>query len=192
MTSSLGRPLGFEKAEEILNKEESHDPLDFQTYFEMFESNLLNSIDKSSEETLNLANTDFEQVHQLCWSLYYNAYLTGSQESGHVPEALIRKLWTMFNLLAEDDDRGVPITPPRTDREELCLLLRAFITASGQHDAEMKILEMQDGEGTLTFKEFQKFFFNNFAPYFRFIVLSRTLDTVYEELVEDVLEKVWK
>lgn len=190
LTSTLGRPLGFETAEEILEEENAHDSLDFQMYYDILERKIFDRIDKSSEETLKLVHPNFEEIHKVSWALYFNAFIKGSDQSNHLPEDFVRKLWTIFNLLADDDENGIPLIPPRTDREEIAVLLRAFTLASGQADCESQICIFEQEEGTMDFLEFKTFFLNTFAPNFRFQLLLSTLETIYEEFIGDILEKV--
>ncbi|KAK3084808.1 hypothetical protein FSP39_019379 [Pinctada imbricata] len=189
LTSTLGRPLGFETAEEILEEENAHDSLDFQMYYDILERKIFDRIDKSSEETLKLVHPNFEEIHKVSWALYFNAFIKGSDQSNHLPEDFVRKLWTIFNLLADDDENGIPLIPPRTDREEIAVLLRAFTLASGQADCESQICIFEQEEGTMDFLEFKTFFLNTFAPNFRFQLLLSTLETIYEEFIGDILEK---
>ncbi|XP_061163059.1 switch-associated protein 70-like isoform X1 [Saccostrea echinata] len=186
LISSLGRVLGFEKSEELLNIE-GRNNIDFPLLCKIIDKELLqvnsNTPPKGNAE-------DPSELYRVCWNIYYDHHYTKSEFNLYKSdEQNLFKMWMIFILLSEDDENGIPNGPPVIDREEMGILFRSFVSISGLAELEDKIQEVETATGNLKFIEFKDVFIGLFGSKLAENDLKFYLTKIYELYIDDIFQK---
>jgi len=195
VTSTIGVPLGFDKSEEILNRDATTTDLEFEEYIKIVEQEIFDKLSNSTMEMLNLSDNDLEEIHRNCWLLFLQLKKEpkGSKEnlSRTFPENVSYKLWRIFNFLAEEDDRGMPIRPLQLHQEEASHVLNEFVESTGQVTLLSQIDEQLNSfTEPLSFQQFELLFTNKYAKNVGESCLKSATDSLFQKYIGDTLMKV--
>lgn len=180
----------MEKCEEFLDKNESID-LEYPEFYAILDEKLFEPLARSPAETVQIGDNDFEEVHHVCWTL-----CSSKRISRRLPDLdrslsddVLYKLWRIFNFLAEGDDLYQPIYPLRMDKEEVKLIVQAFLSASGQMKMDNVVKSIED-HGNYSFMQFQSLFEMDLTKDLSDKILHDAIDTIYDDYINDTLIKV--
>lgn len=176
--------MGFEKAEEIL-KDSTSVSMDFQSYFEKVNTELIEKQEHSDETCLGPRLND---VIKTCWALcnFDRNHKSQSFTSDH---CMI--LWRMFNFLSDVDKDGQPEIPVRLDPEEAALVIREFINVSGQRNKEPFVDKFisDNKDVSLSFVDFLNAFEKDYITGLSNKAITQGLHQLYDKYILNVLDK---
>lgn len=187
LAASIGRPLGVEKCEEFLDKNESID-LDYPEFYAILDEKLFEPLARSPSETVQIGDNDFEEVHHVCWTLCCSKRISRRQPDKSLSDEVLYKLWRIFNFLAECDDLFKPTYPLRMDKEEVKLIVQAFLSASGQMKMDSVVRSIED-HGNYSYSQFESLFEKEITKDLSDKILHDAIDTIYDEYINDTLVK---
>ncbi|KAK7499089.1 hypothetical protein BaRGS_00009636 [Batillaria attramentaria] len=198
LTNNIGRALGKDKAEEIL--EDAEDSLTFTEYYKIIEPKLLQP--ENTEQLQLLTPKVIMEIDKICWMLCEGYYLKNSELSQRRSTDNgddLFKLWKVFNFLAKIDPEsqidnlvGVAALPIRVDLEEAYRIGSLIRQSVGYDPSECPTIN-PDADSTM-----QKFL----CDFVRFVVIVGTavqdlpadvfrhgIECASEEILNDVIKK---
>lgn len=182
LTNNMGNVLGFNKAEEKLDKCNSNE-LNFEEYLKLLKSEVL-------ADSKLYTSPNAETIKEICWMLYKcKAWEISNQQKLHSNDAFI--LWKLFNFLCETDDSGCYSLPLVMDRDEIEVLFERFGLVSSQHaDQNSMVNVLQNGKNVFLFPKILALFERQYLSRLRDDEISLGLKEIHEEIINDVMKKV--
>ncbi|KAL5017175.1 hypothetical protein ScPMuIL_006764 [Solemya velum] len=214
IVSTIGRELGFENAQAILDQH-TETELDFLKFFSIIKYEMLDKIKAESEERKLLTRPDFTQIHRVCWMLCSNKTLStkdkappevdpiigvvsqtdscngteDDEQTSNLQDDNAFKLWRVFNFFVESDYTGNPSIPLRLDVEEAVQIYTRFTAISGQLRKERELHFISDVKDEITFELFLELFVKHFASDICPAAQTYTINLLYENVVLDTMKK---
>ena len=187
--------LGFDKSEQILDKESPNTEICFIEYLKLLETEIFDNLSQSSFENMNLSNSDLEQVHHNCWMLFVKLKKepqTNQNAARRLPEDDCYLLWRVFNFLAEEDENGIPLLPLRLHVEEAEILLNCFVEMTGHVALLSEIKPFLKGysDGFVSFDQLEMAIVDKFSKNVKDSVLKKNIKDLFEKYIGDTLMKV--
>lgn len=181
LTNNMGNVLGFNKAEEKLDKCNSNE-LNFEEYLKLLKSEVL-------ADSKLYTSPNAETIKEICWMLYKcKAWEISNQQKLHSNDAFI--LWKLFNFLCETDDSGCYSLPLVMDRDEIEVLFERFGLVTGQHaDQNSMVNVLQNGKNVFLFPKILALFERQYLSRLRDDEISLGLKEIHEEIINDVMKK---
>ncbi|XP_060076030.1 differentially expressed in FDCP 6 homolog [Ylistrum balloti] len=195
LTSTIGLVLSMDKAEEILNKENSTNDLSYLEFIKILEEEVFRKVDNNTLEKLNLTDNDLEEVHRNCWVLYFKVKKEpkGSMENlKALPEEACYKLWRVYNFLAEEDEEGMPLLPVQIHVDEAKQIVESFVESTSQVtllakiDDIIKSYSMQDG---MSFQTFETMIVNRFTTDLTDVAIKQATKELFQQYISDTIIK---
>ncbi|KAK3600223.1 hypothetical protein CHS0354_003019 [Potamilus streckersoni] len=187
---NVGGPLGFEKAEEILNSFDAKE-MDFSTFFTILKKEIFDKLSGDANAS-GRTKTNVDEFHRVCFS--FCTFRTADTPKNLSDDSMF-KLWKVFNFLVDEDEYEEPIYPLRLDREEVQYVLKWFIEITGQVTKVKDVKGLSEKDKTLySFEEFLKLFEKEFIGPLSETELSHGMQHIYDGIVLDILKKgkMWK
>lgn len=187
VTSTIGQKLGFDKAEEILNKDDAV-KMDFNTYFEIVKSELIDKQEKPGIQNDVYLGDRLNEIIKSCWT-FCNFDRKHQCKSFTGQHCLI--LWRIYNFLSESDGNGNPTIPVSIDPEEAAVLLQDFIGVTGQRNKESEVKQfLADRQDVpLAFTDFLNVFEKDYVTSLSNKNISLGLDYLYDTYILNILMK---
>lgn len=189
LTHNLANAVGIEGMEEQLQQETLI--LDFNDYQEFIDNQLFANLKKTLTETENnmKCNTNRENIDQVCWVLCARKYSNRAAAKLNDRDSML--MWKVFNFLAEPGSSENQLELPlRIDIDEVKFVLKRFADFTGNPYEPEKLDAAVDDTLTLDFLSFLQAFesvaLNNLKP----SEISRGVNDVYQELIQEVIKKV--
>ncbi|XP_038053802.1 switch-associated protein 70-like [Patiria miniata] len=178
LTAHVGASLGSENKGNIAHKVteryrcESTLAVCFSNYLEFLDN----------EGFLNNDKVDLKKLEETLWALC----LTDYQHRDHkmVADPELRKLWQIFNFLAEPDSLPVAI-----DREEMVLLTEKLVLAMGMKWDLSRFDHVTKNLKMFTFTKMMVCFESAFARDMDQMCIAEAVMEVYDEIIEEVEKK---
>ncbi|XP_033748503.1 differentially expressed in FDCP 6 homolog isoform X2 [Pecten maximus] len=195
LMSTIGFVLSMEKAEEILNKENSTNDLSYLEFIKILEEEVFSKVDNNTLEKLNLTDNDLEEVHRNCWVLYFKVKKEpkGSMENlKALPEEACYKLWRVYNFLAEEDDEGMPLLPIQIHAEEAKHIVESFVGSTGQVTLLAKIddaINSYSLHDEMSFQTFENMIVNRFTTDLTDTAIKQATKELFQQYVSDTMIK---
>ncbi|XP_053375261.1 switch-associated protein 70-like [Mercenaria mercenaria] len=187
ITSTIGSKMGFDKAEEILNKDGVLD-MDFQTYFDIVKTQLITKQECPDTSDETVLGARINTIVKTCWTFcnFERKHHCKSCTSEH---CIV--LWRLYNFLSETDGEGEPAIPVHLDPEEAALLLREFIDVTGQRSKESQIKQFltEHQDIPLTFTEFLNVFEKDYVVGLSNRNITQGLNHLYDTYILNILMK---
>nr|XP_022340653.1 switch-associated protein 70-like isoform X2 [Crassostrea virginica] len=186
LISSLGRVMGFQKSEELLNIDGKTN-IDFPLFCDIIDNEFLKIKNSASPSD---SSEDPYELYRLCWNIYHDHHFTKSEFNLYkTSEQNLFKIWMIFILLSEDNENNVPDGAPKIDREEIGILFRSFVSISGLTALEDKIQEIETGPESLKFIDFKDLFIGLFGSQLSETDLEYYLSKIFELYIDDIFQK---
>ncbi|KAK7087656.1 switch-associated protein 70-like [Littorina saxatilis] len=200
LTNSIGRALGSQKAEEILEDGEE-DNLSFSKYFSIISPKLLQPEEKESP----LTPTVCTEIDKICWMLCEAHYHKNSKLFQHASSLNgddLCKLWKVFNFLAKvdldgtEDSLNTATLPLRVDIEEAHRIASLIRQAVGYSPVGVPLInpsEDDDDEGDKFAVDFVEFIVIMCTVVMEqgltSDVMRQGINSVKEEILNDIIKK---
>lgn len=187
ITSSIGLKMGFDKAEDILNKD-GVTSMDFNTYFDIVKTELIAKQECPDTTDEAVLGARINAIVKTCWTFcnFERKHHCKSCTSEHCV-----LLWRLYNFLSETDSDGEPAIPVNLDPEEAALLLREFIDITGQRSKESEIKQflIDHHDIPLTFAEFLNVFEKDYVSGLSNKNITQGLNHLYDTYILNILKK---
>ncbi|KAL3857719.1 hypothetical protein ACJMK2_012361 [Sinanodonta woodiana] len=190
ITFNVGGPLGFEKAEEILNCFDAKE-MDFSTFFSILKSEIFDKLSTDANAS-GRTKANVDEFHRVCFT--FCTFRTADTPK-NLSEDSMFKLWKVFNFLVDEYDDEQPIYPLCLDREEVQYVLKWFIEITGQVAKVKDVKGLSENDKTsYSFQEFLQLFEKEFIGQLSETELSEGMQNIYDGIVLDILKKgkMWK
>lgn len=194
ITSNIGRILGFESSEQLLDKD-GMTSMDFDTYFEIMKKELILKQKTDSDCTLKPLGERLNEVMRTCWTFCRYERTHKSKAMGS-DQCLV--LWRLFNFFCETNNEGQIVIPVVLHRDEAAFICKEFIEVTGQKNKEKSVNEIanipdEDSE-CLKFGDFQNLFEQHLLEGLSPNAVTYGLTELYEKFLLEILAKglIWK
>ena len=194
ITSNIGRILGFDSSEQLLDRD-GMTSMDFDTFFDIIKTDLIEKQKSETDATVKPLGERLSDIIRTCWTYcqYERTHKSKVLGSDH---CLV--LWRLFNFFCETDMDGKIVIPVVLHRDEAAFLCREFIDITGQKNKEKAVSEIadipDDQSECLKFGEFQNLFEKYFLEGLSPSALTYGLTQLYEKFILEILSKgmMWK
>lgn len=194
ITSNIGRILGFDSSEHLLDRD-GMTTMDFDTYFDIMKTDLILKQRTDSDCSLKPLGERLSDVMKSCWTFcrYERTHKSKALGSDH---CLV--LWRLFNFFCETKEDGQIAIPIMLHRDEAAFICKEFIEATGQKNKEKAVSEIadtpEDQSECLKFGEFQNLFEKLFLEGLSPSAVTYGLNQLYEKIILGIIAKgmMWK
>ncbi|XP_071790193.1 uncharacterized protein [Asterias amurensis] len=178
LTAHVGASLGAHNTGSIAGKVSekfkcnSTGSICFQSYLDFLKE----------QNFLQNENIDNKKLEDTCWMLSFKKYETRDNKIVANPE--LKKLWQIFNFLAEPETYPVTI-----DREEMALLMEKLVLALGMKWDMTHFEYVTKDLKTFTFNKMLCCYESTFAKGMDKVSIAEAVLEVYDEIIEEVEKK---
>jgi hypothetical protein len=142
---------------------------------------------------------NFNKVDDVCWMLCARKYRNKDKELMKIHDRDAFKLWKVFNLLVECDEKNELILPLAIDFEEVEILYRKLMLSLGKVWDDRSLFQVREHSGSEPTNHapnlcsFQLFLDALEIGYLQDVEISdvsQIVDDLFHEMIDDVIKKV--
>ncbi|XP_064620051.1 switch-associated protein 70-like [Lineus longissimus] len=194
LTHNISNSLGYTGAEEQLDIYVKDTSVSSKDYLEFLAMVVFDAVDVQS------GNANFNKVDDVCWMLCARKYRNKDKDSMNIRDKDAFKLWKVFNLLVECNEKNELILPLAIDFEEVEILYQKLMHSLGKAWDSQNIAQVRQSSGSEPANyapkscSFQLFLDALEVGYLKDVgasAVSHIVDSLFKEMMDDVIKKGW-